>query len=175
MPAVGSSVLADAGQFSLEHVFKPELVQTLVKLSVILVQGVISQVDVMVLVALGRIVLFTREPNEPIIEKEQLHRTDCAGYQHINSEIVLVALVESWLPNVLLDYVLNLILFDLAVVQLILLLLGDWKAVLLGRLYTLLYLQVFDHVLAVVLLVFVQLNPQLFDLVHDEDALALRA
>jgi len=172
--SVGSSVDTGIHQLSFEHILESKFVLAFVEILVFFVERVVGEVDVMVLDAFGPVVLLTRQSDQSVIVQKQLHRTNGGGHEHVDPEIVLVAFVEGWPSHVLLHYILHLVFFDLSGLHYLFSLFGVGCS-LLSSFNALFDLQVVVHVFTVVFLVFVQLQPQIFDPAHYEDSATLAA
>lgn len=107
--AVGALALELAPQNFLE----PQLVYIRIKLFVVLIEGVIGEMNVGVVKAMRVIVLLGGQPHEPVVVEVDSHGTYHRGYKHVDPEVVLVAQVQCWPLYILLHDVLILGPFQL--------------------------------------------------------------
>ena len=132
MLTVSFSVRTRTYQLPTQDIFEPQLMLIWIKVFRILVQTVVSQVDITVFEVALSVILSARKPDESIIKQINLHGTDRRSDKHINPKIILVIMVQCWSFHILLNYVLNLIFVDRSVQYLFSLLLGYRFAVVLG-------------------------------------------
>ncbi len=159
--------------FASQDIFQPQLMFGAVKFRVILVYGIVCQMDVRVIKAFIGIVFFSCQSHEAVVIQKDCHRTYDRGYQNIYTKVILVTIIECRPLNIFLNYVLILRLFNLTCHEGFSLLLSRRMRISLHRVNTLFDFQIFIHFLPVVFICLIQLHAHLFNLRRNENATAL--